>query len=627
MKSNNRVNRVSGLLTFLFLIIAFLFSNAILDAQEPQQDQPQQTTQTDTPPPTDSDQSVHTDSTTKEVLPQVFTLTDDDIDRTNANASPDLINALQHPSIAETIPSGAEIAIIPVESEIYDFVKTSMERRVQRAIDAGASLIVFEFDTYGGVLTSAIEIAKFIKDPVKVPVQTIAWVNNKAYSAGILIASATDEIIMSPASTMGDCAPILPGQNLSPTERAKALSPLLEEFRDNAREAGLDYAPFHAMCVIGVEVYYIQNPTTGQRHLVNQADYAWMVQGNEFDTSIYKEDPYSVGAVNYNLAQVNNPNTKGTWKPVTALPSGARLPNGLVHAGNTLFTVNQTRAKDIGLSRATIATQAELKQHYAAAQVTVIPQTWSEEISAFLTKPLIRGFLVMALLVGAYMEFQSPGLGIAGAVSVLALIALLAPPFVVGLAEVWHIVMFFLGFLLLVVELAFTPTFGLLGIVGIVMMLAGLILSVVPTGGGPSFGPVDFPASVQWNSVMSSTMGILGGTFLACICMYFITRYFGRIPIINRLILQDDLALENSGGRGMFGLTGQQEGVSGDEVLGYGNVNIGKIGKAVTDLRPAGTVDFNGDKVDVITRGDWISTNAEVRVIEVQGNLITVEKA
>ncbi|QDU35481.1 hypothetical protein KS4_35640 [Poriferisphaera corsica] len=535
-----------------------------------------------------------------------------------------------NPSLAATKPSGSTIAVIPVETEIYSFVKTSMERRVQRAVDSGASLIVFEFNTFGGELPAALEIAKFIKDPVKVPVETIAWVNNKAYSAGILLASACDEIVMSPASTIGDSAPIQPGAELSPTERAKALSPLLEEFRDNAREAGLDYAPFHAMCVLGVEVFYIQNPKTGERHLVNQADYAWMVNGDDFDTTLYKDDPYAVGAVTYEIAPINQPQLKGTWEPVSVLPSGAMLPNGLVHPGNTLFTLNQTRAQDIGISKATIATNQELEQYYSAHSLIVIPQTWSEGAAAFLTNPLIRGFLVIALLVGAYMEFQTPGIGIAGAVAVLALIILLGAPLIAGFADVWHIVMFFIGFVLLVIEIAFTPTFGLLGILGILMMFAGLVLSVVPSGGGPSFGPVPLPPSYQWGRVMGSTLSILGGTFVSVVCMYFITRYFGKIPFLNRLVLEDDMLLVDGSEVGM-GLGRDEEAkrwsdVSGAEVLGEGEISEGAVGTADTDLRPAGTADFDGAKVDVVTRGEWIEIGIEVRVVEVSGNIIVVEE-
>ena len=58
-----------------------------------------------------------------------------------------------------------------------------------------------------------------------------------------------------------------------------------------------------------------------------------------------------------------------------------------------------------------------------------------------------------------------------GAVAGIALVCLLGAPFVVGLAEVWHILLFLVGLILLIVELAFTPSFGLLGVAGLAMIL------------------------------------------------------------------------------------------------------------------------------------------------------------
>ncbi len=175
------------------------------------------------------------------------------------------------------LPSGSDIAVIPVSGLIYDFTFESLERRVDKALDGGASLIVIVLDTPGGVVTSALKISKYIKT-LNVP--TVAWVHNEAYSAGIMLAAACDEIVMAKASATGDCAPIVPGMNLEPTERAKALSPILAEFRDSANANGYDYAMFHAMCVLGVEVYLVEKDDgSGERRLVNQADYAVMVLG------------------------------------------------------------------------------------------------------------------------------------------------------------------------------------------------------------------------------------------------------------------------------------------------------------------------------------------------------------
>ena len=74
------------------------------------------------------------------------------------------------------LPSGSDIAVIPVTGLIYNFTHESLERRVDKAIEGGATLIVIELDTPGGVVTSALKISKYIKT---IPVPTVAWYTTK----------------------------------------------------------------------------------------------------------------------------------------------------------------------------------------------------------------------------------------------------------------------------------------------------------------------------------------------------------------------------------------------------------------------------------------------------------------
>jgi membrane-bound serine protease (ClpP class) len=556
--------------------------------------------------------------------------------------------------IAAALPAGANVAIIPIEGMIYDFVLDSLERRVKRALDNGASVIVLELDTYGGQVTSALEISKFLKDRNRVPVPTIAWVNNKAYSAGILIGAACDELVMANASATGDCAPIVPGMELAPTERAKAFSPIATEFKSSAAAHGYTYATFHAMCVLGVELYLIEHPDTGQRLVVNQADYRVMVQGDDSTmiTPIEVEQPIATSTppppqtpeqptspipglpgtptppatttptptVPTTVEQVRVEEASldqvGQWRVVTTLPSGRNLPNGMVHDGTTLFTPDEVLAKDIGLSKATLSNDQDIQRYLGAASVTRINQTWSENAAAFLTQPVVRGVLVLALLLGAYMEFQSPGLGFPGIVAGLALVALIAAPMVVGLAEIWHILLFLIGFALLVVELMFTPTFGLLGIVGILMMLGGLIMSIVPSGGGaiPTVPPG------VWDRLVASLVSTLVAFLLSLVGFVLLTRYFGSIPGLSRLILgTTEPAFSSAGAR-------PAAPIAGDDVIGAGQIAIGQTGRVTTTgLRPAGRAEIAGRVVDVVSLGSFIEPGQKIRVVEVRGNTITVD--
>jgi membrane-bound serine protease (ClpP class) len=48
-------------------------------------------------------------------------------------------------------------------------------------------------------------------------------------------------------------------------------------------------------------------------------------------------------------------------------------------------------------------------------------------------------------------------------------------------------------------------------------------------------------------------------------------------------------------------------------------------GVAITTLRPSGTANINGNKVDVVSEGEMISKNTKIKVIDVKGNRIVVK--
>lgn len=54
---------------------------------------------------------------------------------------------------------------------------------------------------------------------------------------------------------------------------------------------------------------------------------------------------------------------------------------------------------------------------------------------------------------------------------------------------------------------------------------------------------------------------------------------------------------------------------------------IGKLGEVFTDLRPAGTIMINGERVSAVSSGEYITSGMAVRVIEVRGNRVVVEEA
>ena len=51
---------------------------------------------------------------------------------------------------------------------------------------------------------------------------------------------------------------------------------------------------------------------------------------------------------------------------------------------------------------------------------------------------------------------------------------------------------------------------------------------------------------------------------------------------------------------------------------------VGKSGKTVTPLRPAGVALINGQRVDIVTQGEFVEPETEIEVIQVEGSRVVV---
>ena len=51
---------------------------------------------------------------------------------------------------------------------------------------------------------------------------------------------------------------------------------------------------------------------------------------------------------------------------------------------------------------------------------------------------------------------------------------------------------------------------------------------------------------------------------------------------------------------------------------------VGKSGKTLTPLRPAGAALINGHRVDIVTQGEFVEPETDIEVILVEGNRVVV---
>lgn len=132
--------------------------------------------------------------------------------------------------------SVGDVYVVPIKGEInkvtYNYLKTTLKDIESHS----PSAIIFEIDTYGGLIDQAEKIKNLIID-LKTP--TISFVNNKAESAGVLITISSENVVMAESSTIGSA------ETIPNTE--KVLSMWKSFLRDTAQLRGRDPKIIEAM--------------------------------------------------------------------------------------------------------------------------------------------------------------------------------------------------------------------------------------------------------------------------------------------------------------------------------------------------------------------------------------------
>ncbi len=123
---------------------------------------------------------------------------------------------------------------IPITGTIENGLAPYVARSLREARDAGVAAAYLDIDTPGGRVDAAERIADAVR-AAQFPVY--AFVNPRAYSAGALIALASDGIYMRSGAVLGAATPV-DGQGTKAPE--KYVSAMRAEFRALAEEQGLD---------------------------------------------------------------------------------------------------------------------------------------------------------------------------------------------------------------------------------------------------------------------------------------------------------------------------------------------------------------------------------------------------
>jgi len=225
-----------------------------------------------------------------------------------------------------------------------------------------------------------------------------------------------------------------------------------------------------------------------------------------------------------------------------------------------------------------------------------------DKMIGFLTHPVVSGILIMMIIGGIYFELQTPGVGFPLVVALLGAILFFAPHYLEGLAEHYELIIFIIGIVLIIIEIFAIPGFGIVGISGIVLVVLGLTLGMIDNNIFRDVRPF------AWVELLKPLVVVSVALFSGLILSIALSRKLLTSPTFPGLSLSAKLSEDE----GYIGIDRRQKEM------------IGKIGRALTVLRPSGKVVIDDEIFDAVSEDGFIGKGEEVKVIKDEAGQIYV---
>jgi membrane-bound serine protease (ClpP class) len=473
--------------------------------------------------------------------------------------------------------SGGKAWIIPIQGDIEPSLTAFARREGRKALAEGAEYIVFEIDTFGGRVDSALQITSFITSIKNA--RTIAWVNSGetsmgvSWSAGAIIALACQDIYMASGTSIGAAAPV----TVSPdgtTEAVgeKTVAAVRSQVAALAERNGHPIGLALAMVDMDVELWEVL--VDGETKALTLQELELLEKEKSEETVIERRSLIS---------------PKGKLLSLTA---GEAVRFGL--------------ARSLADDRDALFSAAGI----SAAAVEGAPGA-ADGIISFLTSAPVQTLLIIIGLVMIFLEINSPGFGIPGVVAIVVFITVFGSGIMLGKVGSPEILLFIIGIALLAVEIFLLPGFGIAGITGLLIIGVSLVLSmqdfVIPR------------FEWEWQFLGRNIIVVCIGMLVAVVGIVVIALLAPKIHIFDALTLKARITGTANGP-----LPGENAVTEDVTETGVYKALIGKIGVAATTLRPSGRVEIDGEVYPVEADGSFVEEGRGVKVTRVRGNTIIV---
>ncbi|RLD10636.1 MAG: hypothetical protein DRI44_05515 [Chlamydiae bacterium] len=240
-----------------------------------------------------------------------------------------------------------------------------------------------------------------------------------------------------------------------------------------------------------------------------------------------------------------------------------------------------------------------------APQKVIITRS-GEHLARFFSSMMISGLLLVLGLGGLFIEIKTPGFGVPGIIGITCIALFFWGHYTANLTGWFPVAAFIIGTILLILEIFVIPGFGVAGISGIILMVGALILAMI------DWVPGDWSNTPSLNEI-SASIAVVAGSIIGAIALIMLAaKFLPRAPVVRGIFLADKIDKEH--GYTAFNEKNYEQWIN-------------KTGIAKTTLRPAGKAIIDGILLDVVSQGDFINKNSQIKVVHVDSNHIVVEKA
>lgn len=213
---------------------------------------------------------------------------------------------------------------------------------------------------------------------------------------------------------------------------------------------------------------------------------------------------------------------------------------------------------------------------------------WIDDMANFIVNPVVALILTCIIFLGFLYQLYSNKINIIGIVATLTLLIFFLGFYIKGDVNLYSVILFGIGVIFVIIELFVVG--AVIGIIG----MALIVFSIITLG----------------DNLVYMIANVVVALILSIIEWVILVKIFKRkIPFLDKVVLKDS--------------TNAEAGYTSHEDRSH---LVGKTATTSTDLRPAGIITYNNERIDAVSDGSFILRNKQVTILEVEGTRVVVRE-